>query len=188
MGKLDPQPAAARAIALLQQGSGSFFKEGGCGSCHAQNLVSMAVNAAYVNHVPVNNEAKAAELKGAQMAFAGFAQPLLQRGDPPVVDILLYGGIQLASENVVPDQTTDAIVHNVVAQQRAAGNWHVGWVARPPMEDGDFSRTAIGIRLLQVYGPAGRKAELQQRIERPPAGSPPLRQRRRRTSACSCSG
>lgn len=166
LGRLDPQPATARAIAAIQQGSGSFFKQGGCGSCHAQNLTSMAVNAAYANHVPVNMEAKAAELKGAQLAFAGFVQPLLQRGDPPVVDILLYAGMQLASENVVPDEITDALVHNVVAQQRTGGNWHVAWVERPPMEDGDFSRTAMGIRVLQMYGPAGRKAELQPRIER----------------------
>jgi hypothetical protein len=108
----------------------------------------------------------AAELKGAQLALASFVQPLLQRGDPPVVDILMYAGFQLASENVEPDATTDAIVHNIVAQQRSGGNWHVGWVARPPMEDGDFSRTAMAIRLLQLYGPAGRKAELQKRIER----------------------
>ena len=126
LGKLDPKPAAARSIALLQQSSGSFFKEGGCGSCHAQNLTSMAVNAAAASHLPVNPEARAAELKGVQLAFAGFAQPLLQRGDPPVVDILLYAGFQMASENVAPDQTTDAMVHNIVAQQRVAGNWHVG--------------------------------------------------------------
>jgi ankyrin repeat protein len=166
LGKLDPKPATARSIALLQQSSESFFKEGGCGSCHAQNLTSMAVNAAYANRIPVNAEAMAAEAKGVQLAFAGFAQPLLQRGDPPVVDILLYGAFQLASENITPDQTTDAMVHNIVAQQKVTGNWHVGWVERPPMEDGDFSRTAMAIRILQLYGPAGRKAELQKRIER----------------------
>jgi len=166
LGKLDPRTGATRAIAVLQNTSGSFFKEGGCGACHAQNLTSMAVNAAYANHLPVNMDAKAAEVKGVQMAFAGLQQPLLQRGDPPVVDILLYAGLQFASENVVPDASTDALVHNIVAQQKAAGNWHIGWMARAPMEDGDFSRTAIGIRILQVYGPAGRKAELQKRIER----------------------
>jgi ankyrin repeat protein len=166
LGKLDPKPAAARSIALLQQSSGSFFKEGGCGSCHNQNLTSMAANAAYANRVPVNTEAMAAELKGVQLAFAGFVQPLLQRGDPPVVDILLYAGFQMASENVVPDQTTDAMAHNLMAQQRAGGNWHEGWVARPPMGDGDFSRTAMAIRILQLYGPVGRKAEIQQRIQR----------------------
>jgi hypothetical protein len=166
LDKLDPAPAAARSIALLQQSSGSFFKEGGCGACHAQNLTAMAANAAFANHVPVNTEAMAGELKGAQLALAGFVQPLLQRGDPPVVDILLYAGFQLASENVSPDRITDALIHNIAAQQRAEGNWHIGFIARPPMGDGDFSRTAMAIRLLQLYGPAGRKAEFQKRIER----------------------
>jgi hypothetical protein len=166
LGKLDPQPAAARAVAVLQQTSGSFFKQGGCGSCHAQNLTSMAVNAAYANHIAVDMEAKSAEIMGAQLMLGSLQQPLLQRGDPPVVDILLYAGMQLASENVAPDATTDALVHNLAAQQRATGNWHVGWLGRPPMEDGDFSRTALGIRLLQAYGPAGRKAEFQKRTER----------------------
>jgi hypothetical protein len=74
--------------------------------------------------------------------------------------------MQFVSENAVPDASTDALVHNVIAQQRAAGNWHVGMVSRPPMEDGDFSRTALGIRLLQTYGPEGRKVELQNRVAR----------------------
>lgn len=33
------------------------------------------------------------------------------------------------------------------------------------MEDGDFSRTAIAIRCLRVYGPPSRKAEFDQRVE-----------------------
>ncbi|MCU1234291.1 MAG: Ankyrin [Candidatus Solibacter sp.] len=166
LGKLDPKPAAARSVELLQRASGSFFKEGGCGSCHSANLTSMAVTAASAKHIAVNEEARGAELKGAQLAWAGFAQPLMQRGDPPVVDILLYAGLQLASERVLPGETTDAMVHNLAAQQRTAGNWHVGFVARPPMADGDFSRTAMGIRVLQLYGAPGRKAEFEKRIAR----------------------
>ncbi len=154
LGKLDPRPAAARSIALLQQGSGSFFKEGGCGSCHAQNLTAMALNAAVAHQIPVNAEARAAESKGAQLAFAGFVQPLLQRGDPPVVDILLYAGFQMASDNVAPDQTTDAMVHNIVAQQHAGGNWREGGLARPPMagrrflahRDGDSGSAGVRSR------------------------------------------
>ena len=53
--------AAARSIALLQRSSGSFFKDGGCGSCHAQNLTGVAVAAARANGIPVNEEALAAE-------------------------------------------------------------------------------------------------------------------------------
>jgi ankyrin repeat protein len=166
LGKLDPKPATARSVELLQRSSGSFFKEGGCGACHSANLTSMAVTTASARHIPVQADARAAELNGAQLFLAGLVQPLLQRGDPPVVDILIYAGFQLASENTPPSQTTDAMVHNIAAQQRTAGNWHAGWIARPPMADGDFSRTAMAIRLLRLYGAPGRKADLDRRVTR----------------------
>jgi ankyrin repeat protein len=166
LGTRDPRPAVAKSIDLLQRASGTFFKEGGCGACHAQNLTSMAVNAAWANHVPVNEAAKAGELKGAQLGLAAFEQPLLQRGDPPVVDILTYSILQLASENAPADRTTDAMVHNIMAQQRQAGNWHLGGIARPPSGDGDMGRTATAIRAIALYTPAGRKAEAQRRIDR----------------------
>ena len=166
LGKLDPKPAAARSVDLLQRASGSFFKEGGCGACHSANLTSMAVTTAAARNIPVHEEARAGELKGAQFFLGGLVQPLLQRGDPPVVDILMYAGFQLASENVQSGETTDAMIHNIAAQQNAGGNWHVAWVARPPMQDGDFSRTAMAIRLLRLYGAPARKADFEKRVAR----------------------
>jgi ankyrin repeat protein len=166
LGTSDPRPAVAKSIDLLQRATGSFFKEGGCGACHSQNLTSIAVNAAWANHIPVNEAAKAGELKGAQLGLAAFEQPLLQRGDPPVVDILTFSLLQLASENAPADRTTDAMVHNIMAEQRQAGNWHFGGVARPPAGDGDITRTATAIRAMALYAPAGRRLEAQRRIER----------------------
>jgi ankyrin repeat protein len=165
-GNLDPRAGAARGVALLERTNGTFFKEGGCAACHAQNLTSMATTAAMAARVPVHEATKAGDLKGIQAFLAGMEQPLLQRMDAPVPEILTFMGMQLASENALPDRATDAMVHNLVALQRQGGNWHVGWMARPPMSDGDISRTAFAIRLLQLYGPAGRKAELQKRIQR----------------------
>src|SRR5262249_12028312 len=37
----DSRTVAARSVELLQRTSASFFKEGGCASCHSQNLTSM---------------------------------------------------------------------------------------------------------------------------------------------------
>ena len=166
IGTGDPKFAAAKSAQLLQTASGSFFKEGGCGSCHAQNLTAVATSAAKLAGIPVHEGAKAAELKGAQSFLTGVEQGLLQRMDAPVPEILTYIGMQLAAENAPADRGTDAMVHNIAALQSQAGNWHLGWVARPPMSDGDISRTAVAVRILQLYGPAGRKAELKQRIQR----------------------
>lgn len=165
-GTRDPRAAAASSAQLLQSTSATFFKEGGCASCHAQNLTAVATSAARLAHIPVHEGAKAADLKGGQFFLAGLEQPLLQRMDAPVPEILTFIGLQFAAENALPDRATDAMVHNIAALQRQGGNWHVGWTARPPMSDGDISRTAVAIRILQIYGPAGRRAELKQRIQR----------------------
>src|SRR6476646_4172144 len=71
-----------------------------------------------------------------------------------------------ASSRQQPIRAPDALVVNVSAQQRRDGNWHIGGLARPPIEDGDFSRTALGVRALKVYGLPGRAAEMNDRIRR----------------------
>jgi len=78
----------------------------------------------------------------------------------------MYSVLQFAAEKAPPDRTSDAMIHNIAGEQRKEGNWHLPTVARAPIEDGDFSRTAIALRCLQLYGPDGRKAEFERRIER----------------------
>ncbi|MGI8990236.1 MAG: ankyrin repeat domain-containing protein [Bryobacteraceae bacterium] len=163
----DAKQALEKSIALLQRTSGTFFKEGGCVSCHAQNLTAMAVSAARTNGLRVDEVAAAEQRKGVQLGWSSFEQPLLQRLDAPGgAEMLAYALFHMAAEGVAPDRTTDAMVHNIAAQQRIEGNWHFGAVARPPMEDHDFSRTAMSIRVLRLYGPPACKPEFDKRVER----------------------
>jgi hypothetical protein len=62
------------------------------------------------------------------------------------------------------DRVTDALVANIAAQQSRDGSWRVGGIARPPMEDGDFFRVALGVRAMKMYGAPGRAAEWTARI------------------------
>lgn len=163
----NPKEAARKSIALLQRANGSFLKEGGCVSCHAQNLTGLVVSVARANGIKVDEAAEAAQLKAVRFQWGAFEQVLLQRMDPPgAVDTTMYSLLQLAVEGAPPDHTIDALIHNMAGQQRKDGNWHFGGNARPPIEDGDFSRTAISIRALSIYGLPGRKAEFDQRIRR----------------------
>ena len=50
--------------------------------------------------------------------------------------------------------------------QRKEGDWPNYGMVRPPLEDGGFSHTAKGIRLLQLNLLPGRKAEFEERIAR----------------------
>ncbi|HEV8037632.1 MAG TPA: ankyrin repeat domain-containing protein [Bryobacteraceae bacterium] len=162
-----PKEAAAKSIALLQHSSGDFFKEGGCVSCHAQNLTGLAVSVARAHGIKVDEAAAAAQLKAVKLQWGAFEQVLLQRMDPPgAVDTTSYSLLQLAAEGAPADHAIDALIHNLAGQQRKNGNWHLDGKARPPIEDGDFSRTALSIRALSTYGLPGRKAEFEQRVQR----------------------
>lgn len=163
----DPKQAVEKGLALLQRTGGTFFYEGGCAACHAQNLTGMAAAAAMAHGIRVDESAVSEQLKAANLQWASFEQPLLQRLDPPGgAEMLAYSILQMAAAHAPADRTIDAMIHNLAGMQRQDGRWHTGGVARPPMEDGDFSRTALSLRSLQHYTPLGRKAEFDQRIAR----------------------
>ena len=159
--------AVEKSLSLLQQTSGTFFREGGCVSCHAQNLTGIAVSVARANGVRVDEAAATDQLKTLKLQFASLDQILLQRMDPPgAIDVLMYSVLQLAAEGAPPDRVIDAMIYNIAGEQRKGGNWNLPGLARPPIEDGDFSRTAMALRCLSAYSLPGRKAEFDQRIAR----------------------
>ena len=164
----DPQNASEKGIALLQKASGTFFKQSGCASCHAQNISMIAAATARRNGVHFDEAAQADMVRTLRSQFAAFGDGLLERLDPPAIDILTYALYALAEENVSPDRTIDAMVHNLAAQQQADGSWGktaLG-IRRPPISDAGFSTTAMAIRALKQYAPAGRKQEMDERVAR----------------------
>jgi ankyrin repeat protein len=161
------RPAVERGVALLEKTSAKFLVEGGCVSCHAQNLTDVAVNVARTHGARVDEKALA-ERKGSVKGFLGPAAPaLLERADPPgSPDTSMYLMTGLLSSGYEADRLTDALVANIAAQQQRDGSWHVGGIARPPIEDGDFFRVALGVRAIKMYGPPGRAAEWTARVNK----------------------
>ncbi|HEY7304252.1 MAG TPA: ankyrin repeat domain-containing protein [Bryobacteraceae bacterium] len=163
-----PQEASEKGISLLQNASGKFFKQSGCVSCHAQNISMVAAGAARSKGIHFDQAAQAEMAHTLRLQFAAFGDGMLERSDPPVVDILTYALFALSAEGAPPDRVTDAMVHNLAAQQQADGSWgrdNLG-IRRPPIADTGFTATAMAIRALKEYSPAGRKAEMEGRIAR----------------------
>jgi ankyrin repeat protein len=158
--------AVDRSLALMERSTRSFFTNAACGSCHAQNVTDFATAAARSHGFRIDETSASQRTAGASAAFASTANALLERFDPPAVDILLYTLGGFAAGGMRPDRATDAMVANAAAQQLRDGRWSIGGIARPPIGDGDFSRTALGIRGLTVYGPPGRAKEMADRIQR----------------------
>ena len=150
------RPAVERSVALLERASGTFFVNSACGACHAQNVTDFAVAAAR----PPASASMRPPPRSARTAPRRCSAPprhaCSNDSTAPRVDLVLYTLGALAAAGYPPDRATDAMLFNVLAQQRADGKWHGGGVMRPPMEDGDFTRTALGVRALTVYGPPAR--------------------------------
>ena len=160
------RPSLDRGVALLERSSNTFFTNGACGACHSQNITDIAVAAARKARIRVNDQAATQRTAGGSAAFAATATRFYERFDGPALDILLYTLAGFAAVGHPADRATDALVFNVAAQQQRDGRWIGGGIPRPPIEDGDFTRTALALRGLKTYAPPGRAAEMAERTRR----------------------
>jgi len=131
----DVRQAVEKSVALLQKNSPVFLREGGCVSCHAQNIASVAVAAARSKGIRVDEEAAAEVARGTRLQYAAAAGGMLERLDPPAVEILTQSLFGLSAERVEPDRLTDAVAHNIAAQQHTDGSWARPGILRPPTLD-----------------------------------------------------
>ena len=82
----NPLPVAAavrKSADLLQSITGKFFVEGGCSSCHAHNLTSMALEAVRTAGIAVDESAAAARALETKAYWSPQEQPLMLRMDVP---------------------------------------------------------------------------------------------------------
>jgi hypothetical protein len=68
----------------MEQSSGVFFKNGGCGACHAQNITDVAVMRAKAAGVRIDQAAATQRASGAAAQFSSTAPRLL---DPAEVHL-----------------------------------------------------------------------------------------------------
>ena len=162
-----PREAVERVMPLLQASSSGMVPKGGCIACHAQPVTHMAVALAQDRGWNVGRSFSEETIETLRGRWVPQPQPLLQGvelGGTP--DSLLYSSMALAAAGERPSLNTDIVVYYLLAKQRAGGNWRGVGATRAPIQDGDFSRTAMAIRTLVVYGMPGRKAEIEGRVKR----------------------
>ena len=162
-----PREAIAKALAASQPAAANFLATGGCVSCHADHLNGMAVSAAKPLGIPADYELEARQARTTATLRGSLEQQLFQIQDPPAgVDGMEFSLLQITAAQLAPQLSTDSLVQHIAALQRKEGDWPNYGTARPPLEDGGFSHTAKGIRILHLYPIAGRQAEFDDRVER----------------------
>lgn len=164
---LGAREAIEKALAVSQRTSEKFLVTGGCVACHADHLNGMAVAAAKPLGAKADYDLEAREARITGSLRGSRKEHLFQVQDPNAgVDGMEFSVLQMASAGLPPTLAADAMVHHIAAMQRKEGDWPNYGVARPPLEDGGFSHTAKGIRVLRVYPIPGRKAEFDERVAR----------------------
>jgi hypothetical protein len=163
-----------RSVELLERSGAQFFTTAGCYACHAQTAAQIAQAAARLARVSFDEN-----------AAAEFTKQLIASGMPPAAvipealiqrqlaaptfffDQLLYLFEGLARNRYAPDRMTDFVAARIAADQGADGGWHRSdGLARTPLEDGDFARTAMAMRVLKTYAIPARAQEFEARRQR----------------------
>jgi len=163
-GEGDLRTAVQKSVALLERATSQFVAKAACFACHEQPAAAFAVGAARGKGITINEQAAGERwsqltsgLNGAQLEGAA---PL------GAADNNLYVAEALIRSGYKPDRRSDVLAANLAAYQSGDGGWHLPGYVRSPLQDNDFSRTAMAIRALKTYGTPGRAAEMKDRIER----------------------
>ena len=170
-----PKPAGERTVsqavasgtAILQRGATEFFLQSGCVGCHHQPAASMAVAASRGAGLPVDESAAIGAVKMMEGESLFFNQVMLERA--PIggeTDGPTWKLMALAGEHYPASPVTDGIVAYIAYHQRHDGSWWFGGVSRAPLEEGPIARTAMSLRVMQVFGTPGMKADFDLRIAR----------------------
>ena len=170
-----PKPAGERtvsqavenAVAVLQRSGTEFFLQSGCVGCHHQPAAAMATAAARDAGIHVDESAAKALVKMMEGESMFFNQPMLERVPiGGVTDGPTWKLMALGSERYPSSALTDGIVAYIAHHQRHDGSWWFGGVSRAPLEEGPVARTAMSLRVMQVFGTPAMKADLDLRIAR----------------------
>ncbi len=164
--EISTRAAAERSLQLLQKVNNSFMSTGGCVACHAQNLMALTANVAKAHAFKVDEAGLKEHVSAAKAAFSRNGDRLLLRFDGGgSMDTLDYALLHFSAANYQPDSMTDAMVHNLIAEQLADGSWHNGGGSRAPMQDSDIVRTALSLRGIKLFSWEGRNADLASHVD-----------------------
>jgi ankyrin repeat protein len=163
----DPRTAVEQSLRLLEKTNSQFFAKSGCFACHEQPPTEFAAAAARAKGIAPDEQA-ARERRLQITSTISSAGPVQLEGPAAIggADNNLYLVEALVRGGYPPDRVTDFLAANLAAAQGADGGWHLPGYSRSPIQDSDFSRTAMAMRALRTYGTPGRASEMKARMER----------------------
>jgi len=163
-GLPDVRAAVTRSVQLLEHTNDQFFHKAACFACHEQPPTTFATAAARAKGITVDENQAHERLLQITLPIS----PVQLEGAAALggADNNLYAVESLVRAGHAPDRITDYLAANLAASQGGDGGWHLPGYSRSPLQDSDFSRTAMAIRALKRYGTPGRASEMKERMAR----------------------
>ena len=160
----DARDAVVKAIPLLQSSAKTWHEKRQCSSCHHQflgmtTLVIARERGFKINEAMLDDEARLSRLREAN-------RDALLLGDVSINEQIgrSYQALAMGATGIPATQGTDLLAHMLMGKQHVNGNWN-SYSHRPPLEDSEFTATAVTIRALQLYTPENRRIEAKRRID-----------------------
>jgi Squalene-hopene cyclase C-terminal domain len=150
--------AAAKALQILQKSGHKFTMTRRCASCHHNTLTSMAAGLARQKGVPMVDTLATERIMSMVISIQYAGDPNRQNDFVNAKFLIPYELNGLAAEKYPADFSTDVAVSYVLSQAKKDGSWDPE-TFRVPMEDGNIHLTALSIRSIRLYAPAGKKKQ-----------------------------
>lgn len=158
--------SVAKSLSLIQHSADTYIGKRNCFSCHHQALSALTVAMARENGLTVDRKMARAQSQFTIRYFSQRKKQLLKgSGAPGGAYTVGYALLSLHADQWKPDETTDAMVQYLFKMQQGNGRWRIH-THRPPLEDSDFTATALSLRGLQLYGRDEAKKELPLKLFR----------------------
>lgn len=161
---VDTRTAVTRSVQLLERTNDQFFHKAACFACHEQPPTEFATAAAREKGISVDENQAHERIRQITLTI----NPVALEGAAALggADNNLYAVEALVRAGYGPNRITDYLAANLAAAQGGDGGWHLPGYSRSPLQDSDFSRTAMAMRALKTYGTPGRAEETKRRLER----------------------
>jgi N-acyl-D-amino-acid deacylase len=144
-------PAVRRSLELLQQTAATYTDQRDCFSCHHQALPSMAVALAASRGFDVNRPQLAWQGEFTANFFLQRSEKLEQgKGVPGGPYTAAYAAVQLAADGKRQPRASELLVSYLRQTRQQEGHWKIQ-THRPPLEDSDFTATALSLAALRLH-------------------------------------
>lgn len=156
----------AKSVALVQASAETYTEERDCFSCHHQSLPAMLMETGRDRGWEIDSQAAQRQSEFTLDYFAKRRDRVKLGKDVPGGSYSVgYALAGLAADGWPADETTAALVEYLLVKQHDDGHWAIQ-THRPPLEDSDFTATALAVRGLHRYAPAERMREADARISK----------------------